>query len=132
MKLAVGLLIALTMTPLLAAGSALTGKWATWKRTDVPVEMRLESSGTTLTGTVRLGSGPAVDIIEGKIVGDRITFKAMVPDGESKDRYPMMFAGRQSGRRIDFKCDVEVNVPGEKLEFGPACVARLSVHRVTD
>ena len=25
--------------------------------------------------------------------------------------------------------DVEVNVPGEKVEFGPACVARLSVRR---
>jgi hypothetical protein len=132
MKLAAGLLIALTMTPLLAAGSALTGKWTTWKKTDFPVEMRLESSGTTLTGTVRLGSGPAVDILEGKIVGDKITFKAMVPDGESPDRYPMMFAGRQSGHHIDFKCDVEVNVPGEKLEFGPACVARLSVRRVAD
>src|SRR3979409_1140354 len=112
MKLAAGLLIALTMTPLLAAGSALPGKGTTWKNTDVPVEMRLESSGTTVTGPVRRGSGPAVDILEGEIVGDKITFKAMVPDGESPDRYPMMFAGRQSGRRIDFKCDVEANGPG--------------------
>jgi hypothetical protein len=125
----IGILIALMMTSLVAAGRDVTGKWTSWKQSDFPVEMQLESSGTTLRGTVRLGTGPAVDILDGRIVGDRITFKAMVPDGEGDDRYPMMFSGRQSRGRIDFKCDVEINVPGDKLEFGPACVARISVKR---
>jgi hypothetical protein len=127
MKRLVGILIALAVTPLLAAGSDVNGKWSTWKEKDFPVELRLAASGSTLAGTVRLGTGQAVDIFEGKIVGELITFKAIVPDGDGE--YTMLFTGRHAGNRIDFKCDVDVNVPGEKLEFGPACVARLSVRR---
>jgi hypothetical protein len=129
MKKLVSVLMALMVTPLLAAGSDVAGKWTSGKRSTVPVELQLLSSGTTLSGTVRLGSGPAVDIVDGKVVGHRITFKAIVPDGDGE--YPMMFSGRLSGSRIDFKCDVEVNVPGEKVEFGQACVSRISVRRAT-
>jgi hypothetical protein len=128
MKKLVGILIALTIAPLLAAGPDITGKWTSWKQKDFPLVMQLESSGTTLIGTVRLGTGHPVDILDGKVEGDRVTFKAIVPNGDGE--YPMMFSGRRSGRTIDFKCDVEVNVPGEKVEFGPACVARISVRRV--
>jgi hypothetical protein len=127
MKKLVSVVMALMVTPLLAAGSDVAGKWTSGKPSTVPVELRLLSSGTTLSGTVRLGSGPAVDILDGKVVGNRITFKAIVPDGDGE--YPMMFSGRLSGSRIDFRCDVEVNVPGEKVEFGAACVSRISVRR---
>jgi hypothetical protein len=132
MKTFVSILIALittsvmSFTRLAAAGSDITGKWTTGKG-PVPVELTLESSGTRLIGTVRLGSGPVVDIREGRIDGNRIVFIAIVPDGDGE--YPMRFSGRRSGSRIDFKCDVDVNVPGEKLEFGPACLARISVRR---
>jgi hypothetical protein len=115
-------------TPLVAAGSDITGKWTTGKG-PVPVELTLESSGTRLIGTVRLGGGPAVDIRDGRIDGNTIVFIATVPDGDGE--YPMRFSGRRSGSRIDFKCDVDVNVPGEKLEFGPACLARISVRRTS-
>jgi hypothetical protein len=114
------------VTPLAAAVSDITGKWTSGK-SPVPVELTLESSGTRLIGTVRLGSGPAVDIRDGRIDGKRVVFIAIVPDGDGE--YPMRFSGRRSGSRIDFKCDVDVNVPGEKLEFGPACLARISVRR---
>jgi hypothetical protein len=127
MKKLVGILMALAVTPLLAAGSDVNGKWSTWKQKDFPVELQLTASGSTLAGTVRLGTGQAADIFEGKIVGALITFKATVPDGDGE--YTMLFTGRRAGNRIDFKCDVDVNVPGDKLEFGPACVARLSVRR---
>jgi hypothetical protein len=127
MKKLVSVLMALMVTPLLAAGSDVAGRWSSEKHSTVPVELQLMSSGATLTGTVRLGSGPAVDILDGKVVGHRITFKAIVPDGDGE--YPMMFSGRLSGSRIDFRCDVEVNVPGEKVEFGQACVSRISVRR---
>jgi hypothetical protein len=127
MKKLVSVLMALIVTPLLAAGSDVAGKWTSGKQSTVPVELQLLSSGTTLSGTVRLGSGPAVDIRDGKVVGNRITFKAIVPDGDGE--YPMMFSGRLSGSRIDFRCDVEVNIPGEKVEFGAACVSRISVRR---
>jgi hypothetical protein len=127
MKKLVGILMALAATPLLAAGSDVNGKWSTWKQKDFPVELNLAASGTTLGGTVRLGTGRAVDIFEGKVVGELVTFKAIVPDGDGE--YTMLFTGRRAGNRIDFKCDVDVNVPGEKAEFGPACVARISVRR---
>jgi hypothetical protein len=127
MKKLVSVVLALMVTPLLAAGSDVAGKWTSGKHSIVPVELQLLSSGSTLSGTVRLGRGPAVDILDGKVVGNRITFKAIVPDGDGE--YPMMFSGLLSGNRIDFRCDVEVNVPGEKVEFGQACVSRISVRR---
>ena len=136
MKKLISILVALVMmtamsvTPLVAAGSTgsnVTGKWTSWKKGELPFELKLESSGSTLTGTVRVASGPAVAIYDATMAGSRITFKAVVPNGDGT--YPMMFTGRHSGSRIDFKCDVEVNVPGEKTEFGPACVARISVRR---
>ena len=126
-KKLVGILIALAVTPLLAAGSDVNGKWTSWKQKDFPLELQLAASGSALTGTVRLGTGRAVGIFDGKVVGEQVTFKAVVPNGDGE--YPMLFTGRRAGNRIDFKCDVEVNVPGEKVEFGPACVARISVRR---
>jgi hypothetical protein len=128
MKRLIAVLIALAATPLLAAHSDVTGKWTTSKGSEVSVQMQLTSSGGMLTGNVRLGSGQPVDIFDGTIVGDKIRFKAMVPDGDAQ--YAMMFSGRRSGDRIDFKCDVDITVPGEKTEFGPACVAKISVRRV--
>ena len=127
MKKIVSILVVLMVTPLVAAGSGVTGKWTSSKGAPVPVELELVSSGTGLTGTVRLGTGPAIDIFDGKMEGNRIIFKAVVPDGDGE--YQMRFSGRHSGNRIDFKCDVDVNVPGEKTEFGPACVSRISVRR---
>ena len=50
-------------------------------------------------------------------------------DVESGCLYWLDGTGRRVGNRIDFKCDVEVNVPGEKVAFGLACVARISVRR---
>jgi hypothetical protein len=127
MKKVVSILMVLMVTPLLGAGPDVAGKWTSTKQSTVPVELQLVSSGITLIGTVRLGSGPAVDILDGKVERNRITFKAVVPDGDGE--YPMMFSGLLSGNRIDFRCDVEVNVPGKKVEFGPACVSRISVRR---
>jgi hypothetical protein len=127
MKKLVSVLMALIVAPLIAAGSGVAGKWTSGKQSTVPVELQLLSSGTALSGTVRLGSAPAVDILDGKVVGNTITFKAIIPDGDGD--YPMMFSGRLSGNRIDFRCNVEVNVPGEKVEVGAACVSRLSVRR---
>src|ERR1700693_2346634 len=75
MKKLVSVLMALMVTPLVAAGSDVAGQWTSGKHSTVPVELQLLSSGATLTGTVRLGSGPAVDILDGKVVRHRITFK---------------------------------------------------------
>ena len=126
MKNLVVVLVALMGASLLAEGSDITGKWTTWKKGDPSVVLQFQSSGTALMGTVRIGS-LSLEILDGKVVGNQLTFKAMVPEGD--DHYPMKFSGRRSGGRIDFKCDVEVNVPGENVEFGPACLARIAVRR---
>ena len=128
MKKLLSILLVLMATPL-AAASDVTGKWISAKGAPVPVELNLDSSGSRLIGTVRIGSGQAINIFDGQIQGNRIIFKAVVPDGDGE--YQMRFSGRHSGSRIDFKCDVDVNVPGEKTEFGPACVSRISVRRAS-
>ncbi len=127
MKKLIIVLVALMAASLFAEGADITGRWTTWKKGDPPVVLQFQSSGTALTGTVRIGSSPALEILDGKVAGNQLTFKAMLAEGD--DHYPMMFSGRRSGGRIDFKCDVEVNVPGENTEFGPACLARIAVRR---
>jgi hypothetical protein len=41
-----------------------------------PVTLDLTVKGTTLTGTITLGQGQPVEITEGKVEGNKITFKA--------------------------------------------------------
>ena len=56
MKKLVSVLMALMVTPLLAAGSDVAGKWTSGKQSTVPVELQLVSSGTTLTGPFALAA----------------------------------------------------------------------------
>ena len=119
-------LIVLSGSVLMAAESPISGKWAT--KTPVQVGMEFQTAGTTLTGTVRVADETPIDIRDGRVAGDRVTFKAMIREGD--DEYPMMFSGKRSGNRITFKCEVETNVPGEKTQLGPACLQSLTVTRV--
>jgi hypothetical protein len=111
---------------LLSAAPSISGKWAT--KSPVPVRMELNSTGPTLTGTVRLSDEQAFDILDGRVEGNRVTFKVMLTEGN--DHYPLMFTGRRSGNRIAFKCEVETNPPGWKTELGPACLQSITVTRV--
>jgi hypothetical protein len=111
---------------LVSAAPSLSGKWAA--KSPVPVQMELSANGATLTGTVRLSADQAFDIVDGRVEGDRVTFKVVVTEGS--DHYPLMFSGRRSGNRIAFKCEVETNPPGWKTELGPACIQSLTVTRV--
>jgi len=106
--------------------SGISGKWAT--KSPVPVQMELNASGATLTGTVRLSDEQSFTILDGRVEGDRVTFKVMLTEGD--DHYPLMFSGRRSGKRIAFKCEVETNPPGWKTELGPACLQSITVTRV--
>jgi len=112
----------------LSAAPSLSGKWATTGKSPVPVGMELTASGATLTGTVRLADSPPTPIVDGRVDGNRVTFKAMITEGD--DRYPLIFSGRRSGNQIKFKCEVETNVPGRKTELGPACLQSLTVTRL--
>jgi len=90
--------------------------------------MEFNSSGAALTGTVRLSDEQTFAILDGRVDGDRVTFKVMLTEGD--DHYPLMFSGRRSGNRIAFKCEVETNPPGWKTELGPACLQSITVKRV--
>src|SRR5215467_5342699 len=102
------LLLAMTVlcgSALLSAEPSISGRWAT--KTPVPVRMEFNSSGAALTGTVRLSDEQTFAILDGRVDGDRVTFKVMLTEGD--DHYPLMFSGRRSGNRIAFKCEVETN-----------------------
>src|SRR5215467_13984913 len=126
MKSFLAVLTVLCGSVLLFAAPWISGKWAT--KSPVPVQMELNSSGATLTGTVRLADEQAFDILDGRVDGNRVTFKVMLTEGN--DHYPLMFTGRRSGNRIAFKCEVETNPPGWKTELGPACLQSITVRRV--
>ena len=126
MKSLVLVLTVLFASVLLSAAPSLSGKWAT--KSPVAVQMEFNSNGATLTGTVRLSEEQSFAILDGRVAGDRVTFKVMLTEGD--DHFPLMFTGRRSGNRIAFKCEVETNPPGWKTELGPACLQSITVTRV--
>jgi hypothetical protein len=123
--------LACLVTPAIAADSSITGTWATPKKVRPAMVMELASAGATVTGTIRAaeGSDIVMPILDGKIAGDRVTFKTNVPDADGP--YPMTFTGVRSGNTIKFKCEVEVNRPDEKVALGPACVQSVTVRRTS-
>jgi len=127
--LGITVLFASVLAPvLLSAEPSISGKWATPKKSPVLVRMEFSTSGLMLTGTVRVADEAALAILDGRVDGDRVTFKALITEGD--DKYPLMFSGRRSGNRINFKCEVETNPPGWKTELGPACLQSITVARV--
>jgi hypothetical protein len=113
---------------LLSAEPSISGKWASVKKSPVPVRMEFAATGAMLTGTVRVSDSATLTILDGRVDGDRVSFKTMITEGD--DQYPLMFSGRRSGNRINFKCEVETNPPGEKTQLGAACLQSLTVARV--
>jgi hypothetical protein len=110
------------------ADAGVTGTWSTPKKVQPRMVMEFKATGTTLTGTIRPDGAPEpLEILDGKVVGDHVTFKANI--SEADGHYVMMFSGRRAGNRITFKCDVEVNPPGEKVALGPACAPKVTVTR---
>jgi hypothetical protein len=120
-------LIILSGSILASAESPISGKWVT-KKSQPQVGMEFQTSGTMLTGSVRLADDPPIAIHDGHIEGNRLSFKAMIREGD--DEYPLIFSGQRSGNRLKFKCEVETNVPGEKTQLGPACIQSISLTRV--
>jgi hypothetical protein len=121
-------LIVLSGSILAAAESPISGRWVNTAKSGPQVGMEFHAAGASLTGTVRVADDPPLTIRNGRIDGNRVTFKTMIREGD--DEYPLMFTGRRSGDRIAFKCEVETNVPGEKTQLGPACLKSITVTRV--
>jgi hypothetical protein len=125
------LVVACLVVPV-AAETSITGTWSTPKKAQPSMVMEFNATGTTLTGTIRATEGTDAPIVmavmDGKVVGDRLTFKTIVPD-TTYGPYPMMFSGHRTGDTIKFKCDVEVNPPDAAVVLGPACVKSVTVKR---
>jgi hypothetical protein len=87
-----------------AAGPAdVNGNWMgsfDFNGTTMPVTFKLKSSGATLTGTVE-GMGPApIEIKEGKVDGDSVTFNISVDyQGQT---YTLSYKGKVQAGQINF------------------------------
>src|SRR5207253_7637503 len=84
-------------TTVVASAADIDCKW-TWldqNRDGGPVTMTLllKSNGTALTGTMDFGRGGPVEISEGKIAGDTVTFKVFRQPGATGEIYSGTISG---------------------------------------
>jgi hypothetical protein len=81
-------LTALALTSMVASAADIDGKWTREQQgrggNPTTVTLTLKSSGATLTGTLDNGRGMPVDISEGKITGNMVSFKTVVDRGPDK------------------------------------------------
>lgn len=102
----------LSAAPALAAD--VDGKWAGTISTpggDVPVAFEFKADGTNLTGTTSSPDGMSVNIKDGKIDGDKITF------GVSLDFGGMALEIAYSGVVTPDELKMKADVLGMALEF---------------
>lgn len=95
----------------LASAADLTGTWkAQWQFPGREVEMTytLKQVDQTLTGTMQGGQSPSLDISEGKVAGDRVSFVLKAPGSD------MRFAheGKAKGEEIEFTIKPCGDFPG--------------------
>ena len=132
--------ILLVLVP--AARSAQTGVTGTWKADpSVPLTIVLKADGPKLTGAVdRCSNVQQVpsEIEDGRVEGDRVTFKCISPDG---DRI-VSFTGRITGDSAEFTYllnvrdggrppelfDPFMSIPGRRVQNAP----RFTAARVAD
>lgn len=105
MKALLRLMPLIAMVCMLPAAHAadLTGSWKgafDFNGTSVPVTFNLKADGATLTGTIEGLPTTPVDIHDGKIAGDAVTFWANT-DYEGQT-YKLVFKGKANGDQIDF------------------------------
>ena len=107
MKMITALALALLMwaTPALAAD--VDGKWAGTLSTpggDFPVAFEFKSDGTKLTGTTLGPDGTAIEIKDGKIDGDKITFAVSFDFGGMP--LDIAYSGVVAPEELKMKADV--------------------------
>ncbi len=99
----IGIVVVLTMAATLIAAD-IAGKWtAQAQGSDITMNFKVE--GTTLTGTLENSQMPgAVDIKDGKIDGDNISFTIVRKMGETEMK--IEWKGKITGDEIKFKREV--------------------------
>jgi hypothetical protein len=105
MKNRLVLLFALVaLTCMVALGADVTGKWmseATGK--GGPQTLNLTQSGSTLTGKMEGGRGGAVDITNGKVDGDNVSFDVVRDMGGNS--VTIKYTGTVSGSSLKLSFD---------------------------
>ena len=113
-KLTTALVLAFTLAAAPAFAADVDGKWAGTISTpggDFPVAFEFKSDGTTLTGTTMSPDGMSINIKDGKIDGEKITF------GVSLDFGGMALDIAYSGVVTDTEMKMTADVAGMALEF---------------
>jgi hypothetical protein len=108
------LVLALTLVAAPAFAADVDGKWAGTISTpggDFPVAFEFKSDGATLTGTTMSPDGMSINIKDGKVDGDKITF------GVSFDFGGMALDIAYSGVVTPTEMKMTADVAGMALEF---------------
>ena len=118
MKLALRLVLVMALACVAPAvwAADLTGVWKgtfNFNDADVPTTLNLKVSGTDVTGTVEGLPTSPVDIHEGKVVGDLISF--WVNTDYQGETYKLIFKGAIKGEQIDFAFGTEDGSWGTNL-----------------
>lgn len=117
--------------------SAQSGATGTWRVEGVgipfPWEVVLRVNGPTLTGRVSQCASPGVEISEGQVEGNTVTFKCKRADGVST----ISFVGLVNGDEIAFTWESQLRggggAPGAANGlFGPSAPSRFTAKRVSD
>ena len=94
-----------------SAQSDIAGKWTTEEQSDTVVVLQLSVKGSAVTGAVTVGESPAQAIADGKIDGNRLTFKtatmlngkevSVLWEGEAQDKkLTLVRSFGSSGRKL--------------------------------
>ena len=113
-KFVTPLVLVLTLVAAPAFAADVDGKWAGTISTpggDFPVNFDFKSDGAKLTGTTMSPDGMSVNIKDGKIEGDKITF------GVSLDFGGMAIDIAYSGVVTPMEMKMKADVAGMALEF---------------
>jgi hypothetical protein len=113
-KITTALILVLTLVATPAFAADVDGKWAGTISTpggDFPVAFEFKSDGSTLTGTTMSPDGMSINIKDGKIDGDKVTF------GVSFDFGGMALDIAYSGVVTPSEMKMTADVAGMALEF---------------
>ena len=108
------LVLALSLVAAPAFAADVDGKWAGTISTpggDFPVAFEFKSDGTTLTGTTQSPDGMSINIKDGKIDGDKVSF------GVTLDFGGMALDIAYSGVVTPTEMKMKADVAGMALEF---------------
>ena len=108
------LVLALSLVAAPAFAADVDGKWAGTISTpggDFPVAFEFKADGTTLTGTTQSPDGMSINIKDGKIDGDKVTF------GVTLDFGGMALDIAYSGVVTPTEMKMKADVAGMALDF---------------